>query len=134
MLYLTFPYLTLPDHTTPHATLPYLTLTYLTSPYHTTPCPSSHNQVGMKERALKRKNRPARTLDLEADPLDHVTYLVYPTEENAQVSVYVCLCVCVCVSVCVCVCVHEMGVYRGRSLGLLSLGHTIIANTIRLSD
>lgn len=46
----------------------------------------------MKERALKRKNRPTRTLDLEVDPEDHVTYLVYPTEENAQV--------CVCVFVC----------------------------------
>ena len=59
----------------------------------------------MKERALKRKNRPTRTLDLEVDPEDHVTYLVYPTEVNAQVCV--CLCVSVCVSeiasVCACV-------------------------------
>ena len=83
----------------------------------------------MKERALKRKNRPARTLDLEADPLDHITYLVYPTEENAQVSVYACLCVCVCMCVCVCVCLHEMGVQDGRSLG-----HTTTGHTIRLTD
>lgn len=77
----------------------------------------------MKERALKRKNRPARTLDLEADPLDHVTYLVYPTEENAQVSVYVCVkwvCVSVCMCVCVCaldhvfVCMHACVVGEGK--------------------
>lgn len=64
----------------------------------------------MKERALKRKNRPTRKLDLEVDPEDHVTYLVYPTEENAQVcvrlSVRVCLCFCVCVCVHVFVCVY----------------------------
>jgi hypothetical protein len=60
----------------------------------------------MKERALKRKNRPTRTLDLEVDPEDHVTYLVYPTEENAQVCVCVCMCTRERASVCVCACVN----------------------------
>ena len=73
----------------------YLTSSCDTLSHHTIHCLITPHKVGMKERALKRKNRPTRTLDLEVDPEDHVTYLVYPTEENAQVCVCVCVCVCV---------------------------------------
>jgi hypothetical protein len=74
----TLPYLTLPYPTYhAHRTLLYPTLTF-TSTLHLI-------QALKKERSLKRRNRSTRNQDLTATPQDQETFLVYPTEENAQV-------------------------------------------------
>jgi hypothetical protein len=72
------PYLTLPyPNYHAHRTLldPTLTLTFTLHLI----------QALKKERSLKRRNRSTRNQDLTATPQDQETFLVYPTEENAQV-------------------------------------------------